>query len=521
MESYLELCYSPLVAENHHNSSLRRALPNASFIVWYNNDFGLCFEYLTFSAFLGALFCIVSALYAGCNYTKIQRRRKPLALILRGIISLSIMLTFLVDFVGGFWLSPGRPYSVIVSLVVQILAWTVHVHCIWVLSCSATHYGRGPLNLYAAWILTFVGSILQLRTTIRWKLNQEPYQRSSLPIEDAYFSDLTEIIVYIVFSLQCLYALSLILKVNRVTGDNVSVQPIVYQGINQRKVEWTDDVDKSVHQHLISSKWTTEHAHSSYGTLPHPHSDLSVNLGGGNVGEIDASEDHASLFSCLSFWWVEPLMRRGALGFLRKPEDLLQLPKSLNTSKMREKFRKTRERNVRSSDSGDELDATDDDYGTRGTLPTSGGVVIGAGCVNNVTVDDRNKGDGGNADDESDSEGDELWYDSLSLNMKGATPDATQQIRSQKRKKGHTGETEGDHVEESLFWSLNRAFGLHYYPLGILKLVADMLGFSGPLLLHALVLFMENKTVRKLCIITLYLCQMLSKVLIGFWCRMW
>ena len=46
-----------------------------------------------------------------------------------------------------------------------------------------------------------------------------------------------------------------------------------------------------------------------------------------------------------------------------------------------------------------------------------------------------------------------------------------------------------------LFWALNRAFGLHYYPLGLLKFTTDMLGFAGPLLLYQLVSFIENKKV--------------------------
>ena len=41
-----------------------------------------------------------------------------------------------------------------------------------------------------------------------------------------------------------------------------------------------------------------------------------------------------------------------------------------------------------------------------------------------------------------------------------------------------------DRAGPSLFWSLNRTFGLHFYPLEVLKLVADMLGFAGPLLLQ-------------------------------------
>ena len=498
MENYLKLCYSPIMAGSHHNRTHHQVLQNASFTVWYNGDFGLCFEYLTFSAFLGALFCILSALYAGCKNSKIQRRGKPLALIIRGMVSASIMMTFLVDFVGTYWLSPGRPYSVMVSLAVQILAWASHVYCIWVLSCSSTHYGRGPLNLNAAWLLVFVGNFVQLRTTIKWMQNQRPYQRSSLPIEEAYFSNLTEIVVYVVFSLQCLYGLSLLIKVDQVTGNNVSLQPTLYQGIYQRKSEWTDDADMSVNQHLISSEWTTEHVPSSYGAFPRHNSTLRSGVGHGNLGnfgEIEASEDDANVLSCLSFWWVEPLMRRGALGFLRKPEDLLQLPKSLNTMKIREKFQ-TRKKSMQGDDSRDDvLDVTSDEV-TNGTFSTGDGEVAANGCINSVAVKFDERG-GGSICSKTDSEG------SSNLNMKDTTLDAFKQIESQKRE-AHTAEVAGDCVEGSLFWSLNKVFGLHYYPLGILKFAADMLGFVGPLLLHALVSFMENETVSKLLVLQIH-----------------
>ena len=46
-----------------------------------------------------------------------------------------------------------------------------------------------------------------------------------------------------------------------------------------------------------------------------------------------------------------------------------------------------------------------------------------------------------------------------------------------------------------LLKALHKAFGLRYYSIGVLKFVGDCLGFAGPLLLHALVSFMENKNV--------------------------
>eukprot|EP00794_Sanderia_malayensis_P019839 gene19839-21781_t len=45
----------------------------------------------------------------------------------------------------------------------------------------------------------------------------------------------------------------------------------------------------------------------------------------------------------------------------------------------------------------------------------------------------------------------------------------------------------------SLFKALNRAFGIVYYSLGILKFLVDCLAFAGPILLNLLISFMENK----------------------------
>ena len=124
-------------------------------------------------------------------------------------------MTFIVDFVD---VSPFSSFSVHTNA-------GMDCPCLLSLgaSCSVTHYGRGPQNLCADWLLTCVGSILNLRTTIRWKMNHEPYLISSLPLEEAYFSDQSVVLVYVVFSLQCLYGNSLLMKVQRVTGTDVGV----------------------------------------------------------------------------------------------------------------------------------------------------------------------------------------------------------------------------------------------------------------------------------------------------------
>ncbi|KAF4523999.1 hypothetical protein B566_EDAN013841 [Ephemera danica] len=45
----------------------------------------------------------------------------------------------------------------------------------------------------------------------------------------------------------------------------------------------------------------------------------------------------------------------------------------------------------------------------------------------------------------------------------------------------------------SLFKALHRCFGWQFYSIGILKFIADVAGFFGPMLLHGLVTFIENK----------------------------
>ena len=449
MESFLKLCYYPLLYDGSScPNSEGCVLSNASFTVWYHKDFGLCFEYLIFSAFLGAVFGITSAFYAGLKHTKVRRKRKSVTLGIKALISLCILTALVVDLVGSFWLSTGKPYSVLLSNVILIIAWTLHLLYIWVLSRSVSHYGWGPLNLNAVWVLLFVGNILQLHTTIRWTLNPGAYKRSSLPIEQAYFSDLSEIIVYVVFGLQCLYGFTLCLKVGRATGGDVKI----YRASASRgNIQWPDDANGTARHHLLSP----ESVSTSYGSITNNDITLDANL--------NACEDGANPLSLLSFWWVGPLMKRGSLGYLQKPEHLLQLPRSLKTAKLRHRFHNVRQVHLQSVPDCTQMERT------RAEEAAQHGVAS-------------------DSDESDDSE--KLYGSLLTSNVQGDTPSASEQVRAQRKKQVSSKQS---HV--SLVKSLNQSFGLHYYPLGVLKLLADMLGFAGPLLLHALVSFMENATV--------------------------
>ena len=220
---YIDFCYHPILDLNDTSSSSYVPSPNfTSFTVWNSGDFGLCFEYIVFLTSSAALLGLTSAVYAGLKHTKIHRRRIPLVLAVRMLLSFLVVVNSIVELVAGFWMARERPYSVLLSEAVIILSWTVHIVCIYVLSRSVNHYGRGPLTLDTAWFMAFVGCVVHLRTVLRWDYHHDDYTfkfgLSGDVVREAYFSPLIRITAYVHFGLQCLYALTLIFKVSQVTG---------------------------------------------------------------------------------------------------------------------------------------------------------------------------------------------------------------------------------------------------------------------------------------------------------------
>ncbi|ESO85415.1 hypothetical protein LOTGIDRAFT_183817 [Lottia gigantea] len=168
-------------------------------------------------------------------------------------------------------------------------------------------------------------------------------------------------------------------------------------------------------------------------TWDHIRSYGSVNISEPSVELIEAEYD-ANCFSKLSFYWLRGMFRKGAMGKLRSGTDLYRLPKRLNSSKIDKKFKHVL--NGYSSDGEVDLD-------------------------NNV------------------SRGSTTGYSSLLHDSSIQIMDPGRYRRVEKPK--------------TLFKALNSAFGCEYYTLGILKLVADGLGFAGPILLNFLVSYIENK----------------------------
>ena len=471
---YLDFCYRPVLPINGSTSwDYEQSKYTSKFTVWQDGDFGLCFEYITFLTATSALFGLTSAIFAGLKFSKLHRKRMPFILLLRMLLSLLVVINSLVEMVAGFWLTKERPYSVLLSQTVLMMSWTVHIGCIYVLSKSITHHGRGPLTLDTAWFMTFVGCVIHLRTVLRWHYHPDHYTYKFAVSDDivvsAYFQLLIQITTYVYFGLQCLYALTLLFKVSQVTGDNVLFP-------SQRKtleisgsLTWNDDAETSIRQQLVTANWSPAHtSHSTYGSIFSGSANsqyqwFSPRI---NLSKLEANEDKANFLSRLSFWWVEPLMKKGGLGLLQKPEDLPQLPCSLNTDQIRRRFRTSILKGQRRQSPHQRTY-----YSLSRTSSPS-----------RMGIDSETDEDSG------------TWEDSLRASM--SSPDVkTRCTPVDEPNQSQNTQEQGGEYRVSLFWALNRAFGARYYPLGLLKLLADMMNFAGPLLLHYLVSFMENRQV--------------------------
>ncbi|XP_073732038.1 ATP-binding cassette sub-family C member 10 [Misgurnus anguillicaudatus] len=151
------------------------------------------------------------------------------------------------------------------------------------------------------------------------------------------------------------------------------------------------------------------------------------------VSELDdgvtVAEDGCSLLSRFLYLWLNPLLRRGKRGELERPSDVFQLPHRLRTKAVTLRFHQCWQK-----------------------------------CLNSKGLERSDRPLRGNLQENSWSE---------------VQPE---EIPEGARKQ-----------DVRLFQVLHKAFGLRYYLLGVLKLVASMLAFAGPLLLSGLVGFMEKE----------------------------
>ncbi|KAM9362938.1 ATP-binding cassette sub-family C member 10 [Symphorus nematophorus] len=173
-----------------------------------------------------------------------------------------------------------------------------------------------------------------------------------------------------------------------------------------------------------------------------------------DTGEMVA-EDGSGCVSRLFYLWLTPLLGRGQRGELDRPADVYHLPRKLRTRVVCRYFHQCWE-----------------------------------ACRRGAAV----------------SNGQDQWPRPVSRNLLSGTWSSHHQEDLL--------ELEGD---VTLLRVLHKAFGLRYYVLGVLKVVVDMLSFSGPLLLNSLVNFMEEEgapvSTGVWCAVGLFVTSLLSAFL--------
>ncbi|XP_078352062.1 ATP-binding cassette sub-family C member 10-like isoform X2 [Oculina patagonica] len=183
--------------------------------------------------------------------------------------------------------------------------------------------------------------------------------------------------------------------------------------------------------------------------------------------DLGVAEDRSNVLSKLTFWWVRPMMKKGYKGNLQCAEDLFLLPRSLSTKKLRIIFSAnfdclTEEQVPADKKMFEESCSSDSAYSAIRFLPGVQKSVSDSNFPRSVSVR-RMTSDGS--------------YASTEFSEKGGTDTPGTKVNNQR----------------TLLSALHHSFGLQYYCVGLLKLIGDALSFAGPLLLHALVSFMENR----------------------------
>ena len=268
------------------------------------------------------------------------------------------------------------------------LPWASHSLYLWRLRQARVSYLRGHRKVLLSWFFVLVSVMISFSTTIR------QLQHSH---NDWYKAD--SLLPFVTTTLHLLYMLTLFPSPSHTRHHyEVFSASQSYPSIND---------DAGERESLIGHSLTSKR----YSTIPSDDTDDIIHLG---VAE------GTNIFSKLVFWWVEPLMKKGAKGQLRKVEDLFHLPTSMASENVEREFNKIYlhpETQINSANETDELNS---------------------------------------------------FKTSIETSVKPCPKTLT------------------------LLQALKKAFGPRYYALGLVNFMSNMLSFAGPLMLNALVSFVES-----------------------------
>ncbi|CRL01103.1 CLUMA_CG014374, isoform A [Clunio marinus] len=240
-----------------------------------------CFQQIHIQLPTYAWLSIFSAFHYGKLSTEMYRNRtQMICLNLRALIALALAVVPVIQILNSMDKVKIWPVDILLTCV-QFLAWTVH----FALITGYKKYGnlshRGPLILLVLWSGSLSLSILWFQTSLNFYY--WPYSLSSM-------------------ILNILYGFTLIM--------NGKSERIINEAERERDV------------HI-----NTYHR-------------LSVD-GGEEAWILGSAYDGFNFFSKLNFHWVNPLIKKGVLGKLRRNEDLFDLPEFLNIKKLFEKLKRS------------------------------------------------------------------------------------------------------------------------------------------------------------------------------------
>ncbi|KAK5643745.1 hypothetical protein RI129_007590 [Pyrocoelia pectoralis] len=267
------------------------------FKIWSSttHDIGLCFEQLALQIPTLAMLAATSAFYFGRQiHYVIRGKTQLLAIKIRCVIvSLMVALPVLQTYIDlNKSETPIERISYFLTTV-EGIAWITHLGYLLVLRKRLGLSPRGPLFMCVLWSLIGVLSVISLRTHL---LIYQVLDPKTFSASLAYSFSIISVI------LQILYGLTLIPgegdTVYLTYTQNEESQPLLSNSPYSRFIEERDPYYLGV-----------------------------------------AMEDD-SWFSRLIFHWVNPLMKKGVDGRLHHPDDLYDLPDSLNSTTLGLKLEK-------------------------------------------------------------------------------------------------------------------------------------------------------------------------------------
>nr|ASS36022.1 ABCC10 [Samia ricini] len=176
----------------------------------------------------------------------------------------------------------------------------------------------------------------------------------------------------------------------------------------------------------------SQHTHSEYTPLL-PHVDEDI---------LGTAMQGAGWFSKMTFTWVNPLLQKGLENKLNDPEELFDIPTKYRSSYVAARMDRALIGNV-------------DNYQRYAEIPHEPFISSGYGATGETAPQSSTP----------------------------VTPTSRVLLRPSRRQ------------NVSLLCALHSCFALQFYSIGILKLVSDMTGFAGPLLLNKLVTFVDDNSI--------------------------